>query len=89
MVFESVCLVDMIVLDMFRTHVGWRKSFEKFFGQGFKGTFPENCSKWQKLLSKAKKGLNFAIFAVLSNFLEKIPSKLRPKKFSNDFLYPT
>ena len=23
-------LVDMIVLDMFRTHVGWRKSFKIF-----------------------------------------------------------
>ena len=73
MVFESVVLVDMIVLDMFRTHVGWRKSFEKFFGQGFKGTFPENCSKWQKWLSKAKKGLNLIIFAILSNFPGRFP----------------
>ena len=31
MVFESVCLVDMIVLDMFRTHVGWKGSRSKIF----------------------------------------------------------
>ena len=33
MVFESVCLVDMIVSGMFRAHVGWKKSFEIFSGE--------------------------------------------------------
>ena len=33
MVFESVCLLDMIVLGMFRAHIGWKKSFEIFSGE--------------------------------------------------------
>ena len=33
MVFDSVCLVDMIVLGMFRADIGWEKSFENFFGE--------------------------------------------------------
>ena len=33
MVFESVCLVDMIVLDMFRTHVGWKEVVRIFFSR--------------------------------------------------------
>ena len=33
MVFDSVCLVDMIILNMFRADIGWKKSFENFSGE--------------------------------------------------------
>ena len=33
MVFDSVCLVDMIVLGMFRADIEWKKSFEIFSGE--------------------------------------------------------
>ena len=48
----------------------------KFFGRSFKGTFPENYSKWQQWFSKTKKALILAIFAILSRFPGRFPWKL-------------
>ena len=84
MVFDSVCLVDMIVLGMFRADIGWKKSFEIFSGEV--STKPS---------VKSPKIAKFKPFlALVSNichcepFLEKISSKLRQKKFSNVFFHP-
>ena len=81
MVFDSVCLVDMIVLGMFRADIGW---FEIFSGEVS-----------TKSSVKTAKIAKYKLFLVLlSNichfepFLEKISSKLRQKKFSNDFFHP-
>ena len=75
MVFDSVCLVDMIVLGMFRAHIGWKKSFENFFWR-----ISTRSSVKTAKIAKSKP------FLVISSnichfepFLEKISSKLRQK----------
>ena len=89
MVLESVCVVDMIVLDMFRTHVGWKGSRSKIFRTRFQGNLPG------KLLKMEKKGQIKPFLALLSHFCHfeqfsgKVPLKPCPKKISNDFLHPT
>ena len=49
MVFESVCLVDMIVLDMFRTHVGWKEVVRNFFRARFQGNLLGKLFKMTKM----------------------------------------
>ena len=84
MVFESVCLVDMIVLGMFRADIGWKKSFENFFWRSFDEIICQKCkdSKIQAFFGITNQYLSFgAIF-------EKISLKLRVKKFSNYSFHP-
>ena len=54
MVFESVCLVDMIVSGMFRAHVGWNKSFEIFSGEVWTKSSPKIAQNGKNCLVRPK-----------------------------------
>ena len=69
MVFESVCLVDMIALDMFRTHVGWKEVVRIFFLCEVSREPSRKIAQNSKNgLVKPKKAWIWPFSAILSNF---------------------
>ena len=62
MVSESVCLAEMIILDMFQTQLMERKSF---------GNFPDEFSREpsRKTAQNSKNGQNQAFFGFTESFL--------------------
>ena len=81
MVSESVCLADMIILDMFQTHIGWKGSRSEIFRTRFQGNLP---GKWLKIAKMAKIKPFLALlssFCHFEQFSGKVPLKPRPKNF--------